>query len=411
MGEVADGGRGGARTPDRGGGEGVQCAGVVMHGRERLRRLHEPAQVVRRTGRGGGGVAQARERAAQAARQVSIHRQDASATRHGVEGRRQCSVRHRCAPAEHVVRRARATAGARRQREEFQGGQSAGDARRASCPSDGFRRSGRRGLVVAGEAGAGRRRDRMERRPQREAVDGVDFRRAEGGVEREGQGGAQRRRCDRREVARPSRRIGLRTAHARARNARAAELHGRVSRGRLPHPCADSGAADGAGGGRAGGGLAARESVRSHDVSRRRFWAPTGGRLHSGGGRMRKGGRQAGEAAVDARGRYDARQISAARPQYAVRRIRCAGQAQRRAHPSRRAVGHGSLGAGRRGKGRRSVCGRSGAQLSVRRAEPAYRLSAARDRRRRRLLALGESRAQLLFGRMLHGRTRVGGAA
>ncbi len=70
---------------------------------------------------------------------------------------------------------------------------------------------------------------------------------------------------------------------------------------------------------------------------------------------------------------------------------------------SGRAVGHCALGAGGRGKRRRSFRGRSGAQLPVRRAEPVHRLPAARDRRRRRLLALGQSRAQLLLGRELHG--------
>ena len=159
------------------------------------------------------------------------------------QGRWQCAVRHRRPLAGHAVRRAGAAARARWQRQELQGRRRAGNAGRAPSAADVFRRRGDRRLMVAGEAGARCAADRVGAGQECEADECLDQRGPEICFERQGQGGAQGRRRGQRAEVRPTRRGDLRAADARARDAGAAELHRRVSRGRLPRLRADASSA------------------------------------------------------------------------------------------------------------------------------------------------------------------------
>jgi isoquinoline 1-oxidoreductase beta subunit len=113
----------------------------------------EPPQIVRRARGSGGSAAEARERATQDSQRVQVHRQAATAPGYAVQGRRHCAVRHRRALAGHAVRGVGSAAGARRQRQEFQGRCRARHAGREAGAADVFRRRGDCRLVVASEAG------------------------------------------------------------------------------------------------------------------------------------------------------------------------------------------------------------------------------------------------------------------
>ena len=197
----------------------------------------------------------------------------------------------------------------------------------------------------------------------------------------------------------------VRIAHARARNAGAAELHGRVQGGRVSHLRADPGAADGAGAAAQAAGLpiekvfvhttflgggfgrrldvdfipAAVECAKAAGKPVKLLWTREDDTSHD---KYRPPARNSCSAALDEQGKISAFKLHLVAPSITV-----------------------ALGTGRGQRHRRSVCGRGCAQLSVRRSQRLHRLSAARDRHRCRLLAFGESRAQLLHGRKLHGRS------
>ena len=212
---------------------------------------------------------------------------------------------------------------------------------------------------------------------------------------------------------RPARRADLRAADARARDAGAAELHGRVSRRRLPRLRADAGSAARAGARRrrlrdcrprkcsctrrssaaASAGGSRSTSFRRRSNARRPLnkpvkvlWTREDDMTHD---KYRPPARNTLSGAFDPAGKLSAVKMHLVAPSITSRWV-----------PGGRRQGRG-----------RSVRGRSRSQLPVRRAERVHRLPAARDRHRRRLLALGEPRAQLLRRRELHGRAGVRSAA
>ena len=146
----------------------------------------------------------------------------------------------------------------------------------------------------------------------------------------------------------------------------------------------------------AAAGIAARARGRAHDVARRRLRPQARGRLHPGGRRSRARRERAREAAVDARGRHDARLLPPAVSASLLGGARQRRRDRRLEVRDLRAVGHEPLGAGRRRERDRSVRARGRDQLSVRRRQRARHVLAARDRHRRRVSALREPRDELL---------------
>ena len=215
------------------------------------------------------------------------------APRHAVEGRRQRAVRHRRALAGHAVRGAGAAARARRA------------ASRASRPTQRRAMPGVRHVLQTSSGVAVIADSWWQAKQARDALEiewtpGTNAKLTNASIyaglksASSGKGKEVRKEGDADSGAAsrwPTRRGDLRAADARARDAGAAELHRRVSRGRLSRLRADASSAAGAGDGRAGGGTAARESVRAHDIPRRRLRPTARGRLHSGRGRMREGRR------------------------------------------------------------------------------------------------------------------------
>ena len=127
---------------------------------------------------------------------------------------------------------------------------------------------------------------------------------------------------------------------------------------------------------------------------------------------VREGGQQTGETAVDARRRHDSRQVSAAaRSTRSPATFDANRQAERGEDAPGRAVDHLALVPGGRRRTVRSIRSPWKRPHNFPYDVPNVlrRLSAARDRHRRRLLALGEPRAQLLRRREFHGRAGVRG--
>ena len=157
-----------------------------------------------------------------------------------------------------------------------------------------------------------------------------------------------------------------------------------------------------------GGRAEAGAGERPHDVPRRRLRPAARGGFHSRRGRSLEGRRQAGEARcgrakTTRRTTTIARRRSTRRPPRSTRTGKLTALKLHLVGPSVTARMFPAV----VGEADRSVRHRGRHELPVRRAERARRLPAARDRHRRRLLALGEPRAQLLRGRELHGRARA----
>ena len=214
-------------------------------------------------------------------------------------------------------------------------------------------------------------------------------------------------RCRRRHQGREeggSRRI--RDAAALALADGADELHRFVPRrqGR-PHR-SDAVAGRRAGHGREGARRQARGRVGAHDLPRRRLRPAHRRRLHRPGSADLEGGRQAGEAALDARRRHDARLLPAAVAAPARRRARRRRQADGDDLPHGLAVGH---------RARLRPAARSAGSADdgsgdgrLRNPGDAPRDGQARRGPARRLLAIGEPRPQRLRQRELHRRMRRG---
>ncbi len=170
----------------------------------RRRRHHLAARQeaeIRRARRSRCQTHAAQGRRAQAGIPVHAGRQVAEAQGHAIEGGRQRRLRHRREAARHVVRRARATAGARRLGEDLQRREGPRDARRDRRGAHLFRCRRRRGLLVARAQGARPAQDRVGCRAECRAQRREDRPDPAQGRGRRGPRGAQRGR----RAPRPSR--------------------------------------------------------------------------------------------------------------------------------------------------------------------------------------------------------------